>query len=164
MNILIYFLWLLVAAVLQVLLFGHLSLFGGVIFIYLIALMKMPVEMNRIVQIVIGFLIGLFVDLFCNTLGMNALASVTIMLFRDPILHLYNNDPEFKNGSIGSSTVGMATYMRFALTMIAFHCFLLYFIESFTLFNLVVLFVKILISTAMTFIVTLAIEFASMKK
>ena len=54
MSILLYFFWLLLAVVLQVLLFNHLSFFGGVALVYIIALMKAPVEINRVLQISIS--------------------------------------------------------------------------------------------------------------
>ena len=164
MTILIYLLWLLVAVILQVFLFGHLSLFGGVVFIYTVALLKLPVEMTRVSQIFLGFLVGLVLDLFCNTLGMNALATVTLMLLRDPILHLYNNDPEFKDGVVGADKIGLSTNIRFALTIIVLHATLLYVIESFTLFNIPLLFTKVLISSLLTFTVALALEFTTMKR
>lgn len=164
MAILVYFLWLLLAVALQVLLFSHLSLFGGVILVYLIALIKMPIELNRNYQIITGFIVGLVIDIFCNTPGMNALAAVTVMAVRNNILHLFNNDPEFKSGAIDNSRIGLTSYMRFAATAIVFHCLLLYIIESFTLFNITILLSRILISSLLTFVTAMILEFATMKK
>ena len=164
MNYIYYFLWVLLAVVLQVLLFNRLSLAGGIVIVYMIALLKMPVEVPRIVQILIGFLVGLMVDIFCNTLGMHALATVTVMFFREPLLHLFYNDPEFKNGSVGMERIGMASYIRYALTILAFHSILLYFIEAFTLFNFLVLLSKIFISIALSLLVAIVFEFSAMKK
>ncbi len=164
MSLLLYILWLLLSVVLQVLLFNHLSLFGGVALVYAIALLKAPVEINRVLQIVMGFLVGFVVDIFCNTPGMHSLTAVTVMLFRDPILHLYNDDPEFKAGLVTMQQLGVSAFARYSLSVIALHGVLLYIIESFTLFNLPVLLLKVLISVGLTFGFCMAFEFASSKK
>ena len=164
MSILLYILWLLLAVVLQVLLFNHLPIFGGVALVYVIALLKAPVEINRVVQIVMGFLVGFVVDIFCNTPGMHALTAVSVMALRDVILHLYNDDPEFKNGLVSMQQIGLSAYARFSLSIIVLHCILLYIIESFTLFNFPVLLAKIIISISLTFGICMAFEFASSKK
>lgn len=164
MQILRFLLWLLVSVALQVLLFNHLSLYGGIVMIYVVALLKLPVEVNRVFQIIIGFLVGFLIDIFSNTPGMHALAATTVMFFREPILHLFNNDPEFKNGTICFTRVGISTFIRYAINVIALHAILLYLIESFSLFNLGVLLTKILVSLFLTFVVSISFEFATMKK
>ena len=157
-------LWLILSVVLQTLLFNHLQLFGGVIMVYLIVLIKMPVETNRNLQILAGFLCGLVVDIFSNTLGMHALTAVTVMWLRMPILHLYINSEDVKAGIPGNLLMGMQSYIRYALTILAIHCILLYFIESFTLFHIVATIVKALISLLLTFLAVLTLELATLKK
>lgn len=164
MNTLFNILWILLALLLQVLLFNHLYLFGGVALVYMIALIKMPVEINRNLQILAGFLVGLIIDICCNTIGMHALATTTVMWLRMPVLHLYVNAEDVKSGVPGFTRLGMQEYIRYALTLLAMHCILVYCIESFTLFNFMVLLVKILISTLMTFGAAIALEFATLKK
>lgn len=164
MSILLYILWLLLAVVLQVLLFNHLSFFGGVALVYVIALLKAPVEISRVMQIVMGFLVGFVVDIFSNTPGMHSLTAVTVMALRDVILHLYNDDPEFKSGLVTMQQIGLSAFVRFSMSVIALHCLLLYIIESFTLFNLPVLLLKVLISIGLTFGFCMAFEFAAAKK
>lgn len=156
--------WLIIGVVLQTLLFNHLQLYGGVILVYVIALIKMPVEINRNFQIFAGFLCGLIIDVFSNTIGMHTLTAVTVMWLRMPILHLYINAEDVKSGIPGNSLMGMSSYIRFAITMLAIHCILLYFVEAFTLFNILVTFLKIIISLILTFIAAITLEFATYDK
>lgn len=131
---------------------------------YLIALIKMPVEINRNVQILAGFITGMIIDIFCNTIGLHTLTTVTIMWLRMPILHLYVNAEDVKTGTPGASLIGMQTYIRYALTILALHCIILYFIESFTLFHFVATILKALISIVLTFIVILSLELSTLEK
>lgn len=156
--------WIIVAILLQTLLFNHIQLFGGVIMVYMVALVKMPVEMNRNIQILAGFLAGLIVDIFSNTLGMHALTAVTIMWLRMPVLHLYVNSEDMKTGVPGNMLMGMQTYLRFALTIIGLHCFMLYFIESFTFFNILTTLIKATVSLLLTSLAVVTLEFASLEK
>lgn len=163
-NIITYILGLFLAVALQVLLFNHLSLFGGVVFVYVLALLKMPRNVNRIAQIIIGFVVGFIIDVFCNTHGMHSLAAVTTMLFRDPILLLILGNQEIKYNDVNVTRLGMTHFMRYAITILAFHAFLLYFIEAFTLFNVVVVLLKVVVSVLLTWGFTMIFEITTMKK
>lgn len=132
--------------------------------VYMIALIKMPVETNRNLQILAGFICGIIVDIFCNTLGMHALTAVTVMWLRMPILHLFINSEDVKAGIPGSMLMGMQSYIRYALTILTIHCILLYFIESFTLFHIIATVAKAMISLLLSFIAVLTLELATLKK
>lgn len=164
MNTLYNIFWIVLALLLQVMLFNHLYIFGAVAFVYMIALLKMPVETNRNIQILIGFLVGFCIDVFCNTIGMHALTAATVMWLRIPILHLYVNAEDMKEGVPGFNKLGVQEYIRYALTLLAFHCILLYFIESFTIFNFLTLLLKIVFSVLMTSVIAIALEFSTLKK
>lgn len=156
--------WIILAVVMQTLLFNHLQLLGGVVLVYMIALLKMPVEVNRNIQILTGFVCGLIIDIFCNTLGMHTLATVTVMFFRVPILHLFINSEDVKSGVPSNSLMGMSSYIRYAITILAIHCILLYFIEAFTLFNIWTTLLKIVISLLLNTIAIISLEFATIDK
>lgn len=164
MNILKFLLWLIVAIVCQVLVFDHLSFYGGIVLIYAVTLVKMPVEMNRVAQIFLGFLTGFVIDVFSNTPGMHSLAATTLMFTRDPVLHLYVNDPEYKSGSVSMTRIGLSTFFRFVLTMVLMQSTMLYVLEAFSLFNPMILLSKILISTALTLVMAMAAEVVTVKK
>lgn len=151
-------LWFLLCWVAQVLIFNHLAVMGGIVLFYLYVLIKMPVEYNRPLQIFLGFLLGLLIDIFSNTPGMNALTSATIMWMRMPILHLYVVADDFKAGNPGRKTIGQSMYLRFCITMVVCHAILLYLVEAFTCFNFLHMLVKILVSATLTSVAFLAVE------
>lgn len=164
MNTLNNILWLVLSIVLQVLVFNSLHLFGGIVLVYLLALIKMPVDTNRSLQILAGFLCGLVVDIFSNTLGMHALTAVTMMWMRLPLLHLYINADDVKTGPLSGERLGMQVFIRYAITVIIVHCILLYGIESFSLFNFSSLLLRVVSSILMTSVTAIALEFATLKK
>lgn len=166
MTILFTILWLLLCIVLQGLLFNHLSLLGGVALVYLIVLLKVPVLWNHSLQILIGFVTGLAVDVFCNTPGMHALTATTMMAFRRPALinNFFDNKEDIKEGFLGMNSLEPSRYATYSAIFVTGYSLLLYFVESFTLFNFQMLLTKIIIGSLLTLAFAMAVELASLKK
>ncbi len=164
MPILISFVWIALGLLLQVLFFNHLPLAGGLVLSYLYMIVRMPVEWNRNLQILGGFVVGFVVDMFCNTPGLHALACATTMWVRLPLLHMYIIQDEIKNGTPTYHRLGFSVFSRFLLSVLVVHCVVLYVAEAFTLFNLVNLLLKIVMSIVMTFAFLLALDSANTSK
>jgi len=154
------FLWVVLCALLQVLVFNHLHLLGGVVLIYLLALIRIPVQINRSLQILMGFVCGLLVDIFSNTPGMHALTCTMIMWVRLPLLHMFIIKEDIKTGSPTLAKLTPPIFIRYATSVIVFHTIVLYLVESFTLFNFIPLILKILITSLLTYIFVIAFEYA----
>ena len=164
MPILIYLFWILLGLILQVGLFNHLPLFGGVVLSYLYMVFRTPVEWNRIAQIVMGFLVGFVMDMFCNTPGLHALTCTTTMWLRIPVLHLFIVSDDIKNGCPTLLRLGTSVFVRFLASVLFVHCVVLYSVEAFTMFNLGHLLLKIIFSFILSFAVIFAAEYANNSK
>ena len=71
----------------QVLVFNNLNFFGYINpLVYILFLYWYPIKQNRTTFIVLCFLLGLFVDIFSDTLAINAAATVTIAYLRPTIM------------------------------------------------------------------------------
>ena len=79
-----------VLTVAQAVVFNHLCLFNvavPLVFIYFI--IKLPVNLSVNWTMTVSFLLGLTVDIFSNTQGVNALACTVLAAVRLPLLRLY---------------------------------------------------------------------------
>src|SRR5690606_33335431 len=84
-HILLFFLYL----GLQVVIMKHVVLFHTAFcFIYVAYLLLLPVEVNPLVLMGLGFTLGFTIDIFYDSLGMHAMASVLIMYLRNYWLKL----------------------------------------------------------------------------
>lgn len=164
MNVLTSIIWTVVCVLCQVLVFRHLSLAGGIVLFYVYAMIKIPVEWNRSLQILYGFIVGFMLDMFCNTPGMHALACTTVMWLRIPIIHMFIVADEIKTGVPDSSKLSFSVFIRYTASVILLLSVLLYFIEAFTVFNWVTIIAKVTISALLTFSVVLAMEMLSTKR
>ena len=121
---------------LQVLLLSRVSLYGiATPVLYLYFLLKLPMGRNLFYVIISGFLFGLIIDIFLNTPGMNAAATTIIAAFRKQFMYLFFEKEEYDTFVPGINTVP-GPFIRFTIMMVLTHLTLLFFIESFTLFNL----------------------------
>lgn len=148
----------------QVVVFNHVCLFGVAIplaFIY--SIIRLPLNLNVNWVMTLGFLLGLTVDVFSNTQGMNALACTLLAVCRGPVIHLYvPRVDELSNPIPGAATLGWGVFMKYSLTLIALYCICYFLIESFAFFDAIRLLFCIVGSTLLTFIVVLAIDSLNM--
>lgn len=153
-----------VLVLLQVLLFNRISIFGlAVPILYLYFLIKLPYGRNRFYVIISGFLLGLIIDVFLNTPGMNAAATTIVATFRGVILNLFYPKNEYEE-LVPSILVSAAAFIKFTIVMVLLHQILLFFIEAFTLFNLTATLTRIGASSLLTIVLILALDSLSIRK
>lgn len=159
-EILKYLLLFIVLVVAQVVVFNHLCLFNvavPLVFIYFI--IKLPVDLSVNWVMTLSFLLGLIIDIFSNTQGMNALACTVIAAIRLPVLRLYfPREDDMSNPEPSLRTLGPGVYMKYIITVIAIYCTLFFVIEAFTFYNWLLMLIRIAASTLLTFVVILAFD------
>lgn len=152
------FLLFVLLILLQVLLLNRISLIGmATPVLYTYFLLKLPIGRNPFYVIISGFLMGLIIDIFLNTPGINAAATTIIATFRKPILNLFYDRDMFEDYVPGIHT-GAGAFIRFVIFFVLLHLTLLFFIESFTLFNLSNTIIRIITSSFISILIILALD------
>ncbi len=151
--------WFAGLVLLQVLILNHIHIQGYAtpfLFIYFILSYDSGVERN--VLLLWAFCLGLTVDVFGNTPGMNAVA-ITLLAFMRPIflrlVAIRNNTEEFKPSI---QAMGFSPYFRYILLSTILFCTVLLVMDTFSFFNPVVLVLKILSDTVATMAFVLCVE------
>lgn len=147
-----------VLILLQVLVLNQISIFGfATPFLYIYFLLKLPMGRNVFYVIIMGFLMGLSIDIFLNTPGINAAATTLVAALRRPLLRLFFTREEFENFIPGIySTLG--PFIRFAVVMVVIHQIAIFALEAFSLFNLNILLMRLLSSVVLTLILLFALD------
>ncbi|MDE6860860.1 MAG: rod shape-determining protein MreD [Duncaniella sp.] len=144
----------------QVIVFNHICLFNvavPMVFFYLI--IRLPITLSTNWLLTIGFFLGLIVDIFSDTYGMNALACTIEAMLRRPILRLYvPREEDLTRPEPSMYSLGTATYLKYILTMTLLYCTLVFLIEAFTFFNPIQLVLRIVFSTILSMILMLGID------
>ncbi|MDR0832638.1 MAG: rod shape-determining protein MreD [Candidatus Symbiothrix sp.] len=144
---------------LQVGLFNKVHLFGyATPLAYIYFIIKLPGDMNRNMVLLLSALIGLTVDIFEYTLGINMLACVLIGFLRFYLLKLFAPRDIFESYTPSFNTFGQALFLRYAGVMTFAFTMILFITEALSLFDPWTLFCRIVGSFLLTFLLIFAFE------
>lgn len=139
---------------------NNICIFGiavPLLFIYFI--IRLPISLSVNWVMTLSFLIGLIIDIFNNTQGMNALACTITASLRRFIFSIYLSREDDLNDAIPSiKSLGQGIYIKYLLTMVLVFCTLLFFIQAFTLHNLQLTIFRIIGSTILTAIILFGVD------
>ena len=125
-----YSLMILLYLSLQILLLRNVVLFNyGFCFVYVACILLLPEEIDRMYLLLIGFATGFIVDVFSNTLGMHAFATVLIAYIR-PFLIQYQMDAKgLERVDIGIRGQGFGTFLAYLMPLVLIHHSVLFLME-----------------------------------
>ena len=111
-----------VVMLLQVLLFNQLQLWGACHpYIYILCLLMMPITLPHSVDMIIGAVVGLVMDVFCNSLGIHTAACILLMFIRPYVLGGLVNDKDRLNEQISSHAIGMEAMIKYVVILVVIH-------------------------------------------
>lgn len=149
-----------IVLLLQVIVFSRICLFNvAVPFVFVFAILRLPVSLSPSLVMLLAFLSGLFVDMFTNTPGMNALAATILAGLRRPVIKVFVNREDDLSSSIPSArNLGGFTYFKYTLTLILAYCVTVFIVESSTLIDISTTLLRILFSTLLTTVLVIAFD------
>ncbi|MBR5685174.1 MAG: rod shape-determining protein MreD [Muribaculaceae bacterium] len=128
-----------------------------VVFIYLI--LRLPVNLHGGWVLTIAFFSGLIIDIFNNTLGMNALACTLMAAVRRPVFNLFvsrENDMNIPIPSVDS--MGVGDYFKYMASLVTFYCALIFLIQAFSLHDIMLTLARITGSSALSIIIVFGLD------
>ena len=148
-----------ILAAVQVLLFNHIHLFGyATAYIYLLFVLKMPRFATRNEQMMWAFALGLIVDMFGNTPGINAAAATVLAFMRNYILAMFTPNGMSEDFVPGTRVLRWGAYIGYAAISTTLFCIVLFMLELFTLARPLHLIISVASSTLLTLLFVTAIE------
>ena len=128
-----------------------------IIFIYFIIRLPLSLGVNWLMTI--SFFIGLVIDIFNNSLGMNALSCVILAITKRPVFRLYFPREDDITDTIPSiDSLGLSVYFRFMSSLTLIYCALLFGIQAFSLMNISLTILRIAASSLLSIILILGID------
>lgn len=118
--------------VLQLVLVSNLELFGySSPYIYILFIISFPIEADRSLLIFLAFLLGLFIDIWSNSGGAHAGASVLIAYLR-PFLLKFSFGISYEHHNIKLANAEFKNLFPFLASSILIHHFTLFALENFS--------------------------------
>lgn len=150
--------WFIGLVLLQVLILNNVHIAGyATPFLYIYFILRLESNVSRNQAMLWGFAIGLCVDIFSNTPGMNAAAAVLLAFVRPIYLRLFTPRdtqeivPSLKN-------MGFSPYVKYLLVSVFTHHMMLFIIAFFSFSDIQTLLIRIVSSTVLTITCIVAID------
>ncbi|MBD5197427.1 MAG: hypothetical protein HDS89_08260 [Bacteroidales bacterium] len=106
-----------------------------------------------------AFLSGLTVDVFSDTLGVNALACTILAILKRPVFFAYiPKDDRTKEINPSISELGISIYAKYLLTMVVAYCVLVFAIEYMSITDIKEIALMSLSSAVFTFLILLGLD------
>jgi rod shape-determining protein MreD len=133
---------------------------GGYVnpYLYILFILMLPFETPVWLVLLLSFIMGLCIDMFLNTMGMHAFATVLMGYCRSHLLRLLAPREGYEFGKAPSLFyLGYGWYFSYAGIMVALHHFTFFYIEVFRFTEFFYTFFRFLASSLFTmFLITLS--------
>jgi len=151
--------WFISLILLQVLLLNNIHIAGyATPFLYIYFILKFGSDTSRNELMLWAFFMGLLIDIFSNTPGMNAAASVFLAFIRPSLLRLFTPrdildgiEPSFKS-------MGVSSFLKYMVVSVFVQSAVLLTIEFFSFSNILLLLLRVFACTLLTVSCMIAVE------
>ncbi len=161
-----YILNFIVLVLLQVLVLNNLQ-FSGYLnpFLYILFIITLPFQTPRWFLLILGFITGLTIDIFMNTLGIHAAATVFMAFLRPSILSSFAPRDGYEPGTRPvPGDYGFGWFFKYTALMVVTHHLFLFFVEAFSIQSFIATLWKSILSSAISIgFIFIAILFAGGK-
>lgn len=151
--------WFILLVLLQVLMLNKIYLLGyATPFLYIYLILKFESDTPRNELMLWAFALGLIVDIFSDTPGMNAAAAVFLAFIRPVMLRLFVPRDTIEAFVPSIRALGMIPFLKYVVMCTFIHHIVLLSIEFFSFAHLGILMLRILASTLLSVACILALE------
>ena len=128
--------WFIGLVLIQVLVLNQMHISGyATPFLYIYFILKINSKVGRNELMLWAFMLGLTVDIFGNTPGMNAAAATCLAFSRSSLLRLSTLRSEDEAFYPGIKSLGVSSFSRYALLASVLFCTVLLLIDTFSFFH-----------------------------
>lgn len=121
-------------------------------YLYIAFILLFPPQASGIQLMLIGFGLGLSIDIFENSMGLHAAAGTFLGYLRPWLIRLFADRQEIKNENYSLQEMRRASFFIYLLVGIFAHHTVLFALENFSVKNLSSVFLRSLYSSGFTFV------------
>ena len=145
----------------QVLILNHINLSGYINpYFYIYFILLLPFDTPKWMLLIVAFMLGWCIDIFTNSIGLNAAACVMMAFARPFVISAISSGPESLLGETPSlRNQGMKWFLYYAIILIVIHHFTFFYLEIFRFSEFMTTFVRVMLSSAFTLLLVLISEY-----
>lgn len=151
--------WFVLLVLVQGLILNNISFFGyATPFLYVYLILAFDANMSRYSLLLWGFALGLAVDIFSNTPGVNAAATTLLAFMRPSLLRLFTPRDSAEDFSPGIPSMGTSPFIRYLTFCLLFHQTALVLLLTFSLVQPYAIVLRIVSSVLLTGVCIIGVE------
>ena len=128
-------------------------------YVYILFILLLPLSTPRYLLMILAFLLGLIVDIFLNSLGVHAAASVFIAYIRPFIIRVISNREEDRSDYPGLLQNSFGWFFAYASIMVFLHHLVLFYLEVFSFSHFFVTLGRTIISSFFSIFIIVLSQF-----
>jgi rod shape-determining protein MreD len=149
-----------VLVLIQVLILNQMQISGYLNpYMYILFVMLLPLSAPRYIVLLSGFLIGLTIDIFSNSLGLHAAATVFIAYIRPFVVRSISDREEEINDYPGLKQNKFSWFLYYSSVMVFFHHFILFYLEIFSFTQFFNTLLRVVLSSLVSIFVVVLSQF-----
>ena len=140
-----------VVMLLQVLLFDQLQLLGVCHpYIYVLCLLMMPITLPHSADMIIGAVVGLIMDVFCNSLGVHTASCIFLMFIRPYVVGALVNDKDRLNEQISLRALGIEALFKYVVILVVVHHLMVFLLAAWSWSHIGFVLIETIVSSIIT--------------
>ncbi len=141
----------------QVVICNNINFFGYINpYIYIIFILLFPIRDTRLTLLIVSFLLGLSIDIFSDSGGVHAAASVCLAYAR-PVLLKSSFGMLYEHQSVKFNNTDTGSLITYVTTAAVIHHLILFSLEIFNITSIILILKKTLFSSIFTIILSVLI-------
>lgn len=138
----------------QALILNNIQL-GGYVnpYLYVLFILLLPLQTPKWLLLFLGLILGLSIDMFSNTMGMHAFATVFMSFCRPMVLKIMSprEGYDFEN-KLNVRDMGISWFVTYSGILVLLHHFVLFYLEVFRFSEFFSTFIRVILSSFLTLI------------
>lgn len=148
-----------VLVLLQTLIFNNIRFLGYINpLLYIWFIISLPTGVNRSVTLLLAFVLGMCIDIFSNTPGMYAFATVFVAFARYNFLQLFVPRDMYSDYEPSVKVLGLPIFLKYTASMVILLHLVLFTLEAFTFERYWLVLYKTLVNSAITILLVLSTQ------
>jgi rod shape-determining protein MreD len=156
----------LVIVLMQVLVFNNVQLSGYINpYFYVLFILLLPFETPSWLLLLLGFVLGLTIDLFMHTYGLHAAATVLMAFLRPWVLNYFAPHDGYEPGTFPRIFYySTGWFLKYASILVFIHHLCLFYLEVFRLGDFFHTLFRVVLSSLLTIILIVLSQFVMFRK
>jgi len=132
--------------------------------IYILFIMLLPLSTPRYLLLFLAFITGLTIDIFSDSLGIHASATVFIAFIRPSIIRMISSREEDRNDYPGLKQNKLNWFIYYTALMVFLHHFILFYLDYFTFAHFFHTLIKVVMSSIFSIFIIVLSQFLIFKE